>query len=86
MSPTVLVSGPYRFFFFSNERNEPPHVHAARNRKAAKFWLSPVRTAYNHGFNPNEVNRVAAIVREHETELLKAWHEYFGTRDRNDGS
>ncbi|MBW6456390.1 MAG: DUF4160 domain-containing protein [Trueperaceae bacterium] len=30
MSPTVLRDGPYRFFFFSNERGEPPHIHVQR--------------------------------------------------------
>ncbi|MGI8871069.1 MAG: DUF4160 domain-containing protein [Candidatus Limnocylindria bacterium] len=28
----VLRAGPYRFFFWSNERSEPPHVHAAFSR------------------------------------------------------
>lgn len=85
MSPTVLQSGPYRFFFFSSDRAEPPHVHVVRERKAAKFWLSPVREAHNHGFNPNELNRIAAIIREHEAALLKAWHDYFHTGNRNGG-
>jgi hypothetical protein len=30
VSPTVLQSGPYRFFFFSSYRNEPIHVHVKR--------------------------------------------------------
>ena len=25
--PTVFRSGPYRFYFYSHEPNEPPHVH-----------------------------------------------------------
>jgi hypothetical protein len=25
--PTVFRQGRFRFYFFSNERNEPPHVH-----------------------------------------------------------
>lgn len=25
--PTVLRIGRFRFFFFSNEREEPPHIH-----------------------------------------------------------
>lgn len=36
--PTVLRSGPYRFYFFSHERNEPPHVHVHRENLSAKFW------------------------------------------------
>jgi hypothetical protein len=81
VSPTVLQSGPYRFFFFSSDRNEPTHVHAKRDRKLAKFWLSPIRMEYNYGFTPTELNRITAVVREHEAELLKAWHDYFNRSD-----
>jgi len=78
VSPTILESGPYRFFFFSSDRAEPPHVHVARERKLAKFWLVPVRLATNLGFASREVHRVTGLVEQHEAELLKAWHEYFG--------
>lgn len=79
MRPTVLQSGPYRFFFFSSDRHEPPHVHVARDRKLAKLWLTPVRTAYNHEFSTTELNRIAAIAKENEAALLQAWREYFNT-------
>ena len=77
MSPTVLQSGPYRFFFFSSVRGEPPHVHLARDRKIAKFWLEPVRIEHYHGFAPNELNKISVLVQQHQAELLKAWHDYF---------
>jgi hypothetical protein len=77
VSPTVLQSGPYRFFFFSSDRGEPLHVHVARDRKTAKFWLQPVRLEYNLGFASNELNKISALVREHQAELVKAWHDHF---------
>ena len=85
MSPTVLQSGPYRFFFFSSDRNEPPHVHVKRDDKIAKFWLTPVREAYNYGFKPVELKQVAAITTENEAVLLKAWHDYFKRGNGNGG-
>ncbi len=86
MSPTVLQSGPYRLFFFSSDRGEPVHVHVARDRKAAKFWLAPVRVEYNHGFTKVELAKVATLVAEHEAAIQRAWHEYFGgNRGRGDG-
>jgi hypothetical protein len=81
VSPTVLRSGPYRFFFFASDRNEPAHVHVARERKTAKFWLSPVRVTYNYGFSPNELTRIQGLVQKHEAGLLKAWHDYFKPGD-----
>ncbi len=54
--PTVLRSGPYRFYFYSHEPNEPPHVHVDRDDLSAKFWLDPVGLARNFGFTAREVN------------------------------
>jgi hypothetical protein len=81
VSPTVLQSGPYRLFFFSSDRGEPVHVHVSRERKAAKFWLQPVRLEYNRGFAATELNRAEALVRKHEAELMQAWHDYFKSGD-----
>jgi hypothetical protein len=85
VSPTVLRIGPYRFFFFSSDRNEPAHVHVKRDRKLVKFWLASVHMAYNFGFSPTELNRIAVLVEENEAVLLKAWHDYFHRRDGNGG-
>ena len=49
--PMVLRSGPYRFYFYSHEPNEPPHVHADCDDDAVKFWLEPVSLARNLGFS-----------------------------------
>ena len=85
MSPTVLQSGPYRFFFFSSDRGEPTHVHVGRDRKTAKFWLEPVRLEYNLGFASNERNKISALVQQHQAELLKAWNDYFKSGNGNRG-
>jgi hypothetical protein len=86
VSPTVLRSGPYRFFFFASDRNEPVHVHVGREDKAAKFWLSPVRQAYNYGFAASELTRIEQLVQQHEAQLLREWDEYFRPRDRSGDS
>jgi hypothetical protein len=52
VSPTVLQSGPYRFFFFASDRLEPPHIHVKRDKKLAKFWLAPVREAVQLWIQP----------------------------------
>lgn len=41
--PTALRIDTYRFFFYSGDRDEPPHVHIERVDNKAKFWLDPVR-------------------------------------------
>jgi len=75
--PTVLQHGPYRFFFYSSDRHEPPHVHAECDEKRAKFWLSPVRLSDSGGFNRAEINRLRSLVVENESTFLRAWNEFF---------
>ena len=76
--PTVLRTGPYRFYFYSHEPNEPPHVHADREAMSAKFWLDPVGLARNFGFGSRELRALHHIVQEHQKEFLEAWNGYFG--------
>lgn len=76
--PTVLRVGRYRFFFFSNEGAEPPHIHVQAAEDQAKFWLDPVDLVVNYGFNGRELSEVAKLVEQHRNELLEAWNEYFG--------
>jgi hypothetical protein len=68
--PAVLRIGQYRFFFFSNEGNEPPHIHVKASGDEAKFWLDPVQLAANYGFNTSEINEIERLVNEHQQDLL----------------
>jgi hypothetical protein len=76
--PTVLRIGPYRFYFYSHEPNEPPHIHVDRDDLSAKFWLEPVGLGGNLGFRPRELADLECIVQEQKELFLKAWHDYFG--------
>lgn len=76
--PTVLRIDGYRFYFYSHEPNEPPHVHVDRAEFSLKAWLTPVSLAKNIGFRGHEIGAILAMVEEHRTQLLEAWHEHFG--------
>ena len=75
--PTVLRNGPYRFYFYSGDRDEPPHVNVGRDANEAKFWLDPVRLAWSRGFSGTELRRIEAIVAEHVRQLMEAWNAFF---------
>ena len=77
--PTVLRLGPYRFYFYSHEPNEPPHVHVDRDNLSAKFWLNPVQLARNVGFSPKDLRVIEGMVAEHQQELQEKWDGYFDT-------
>jgi hypothetical protein len=78
VSPTVGHIGPYRFFFYSNELGEPPHIHVRRDRAAAKFWLVPVALARSRRFGAHELAQIEAIVRDHRDQFLEAWNGFLG--------
>jgi len=75
---TVLRSGPYRFYFYSHEPNEPPHIHVDRDDWSAKFWLSPVQLAANWGFRAHELREIQSIVVAQCEDWVEAWNEFFG--------
>jgi hypothetical protein len=76
--PTVLRIKGYRFFFFVADGYEPPHIHVAKEDRAAKFWLDPIEVARNEGFRKPELQEVAGIVRENLAVLNEAWFARFG--------
>ena len=79
--PSVHREGPYRFFFYSADRHEPPHVHVERDANRAKFWLSPVRLARSGGFGAAELQRIERLVVAREELSLRAWNDYFTDTD-----
>lgn len=75
--PTVKRVGSYRFFFYSNESDEPPHIHVQRDRQLAKFWLQPIVLAAVMGFKGHELRKVEELVVENRESFLEAWNEFF---------
>ena len=78
--PTVLRIGPYRFFFYADERQEPPHIHIVAAEKEAKYWLFPLQQAWNEGFRSGELKEIEAIIAINLNLLLEAWNDFFGGR------
>jgi hypothetical protein len=77
--PTVLRSGPYRFYFYSHEPNEPPHIHIDRDKLSAKYWLTPVSLASNIGFSEKELRKIREITEENQLMFVEVWNDYFGS-------
>jgi len=75
--PTVLRIGPYRFFFYADERQEPPHIHVVAAGKEAKYWLSPVRRAWNQEFRSGELKEIESIVAVNLNLFQEAWNDFF---------
>jgi len=76
--PALLRIRGYRFFFYSLEGREPPHIHVAHAGRYEKFWLEPVALADNRSFRGHELTEIRQIVAENQKFFLEKWHEYFG--------
>lgn len=80
--PTLLRVEGFRFYFYSHEPNEPPHVHVDKAGASAKIWLDDVAVARNMGYRAGDLARVLAIVQEHRAAMLESWNGYFGENGR----
>ncbi len=56
--PTVMRIGPSRFYFYSHEPNEPPHIHIDRADATIKVWLGSCEVAKSRGFRAHEINGI----------------------------
>lgn len=74
--PTVLRIAGFRFHFYSDEGNEPPHIHVRGADRECKFWLAPVALARNRGLPPRDLREIERLVFENEQILIDKYHEY----------
>lgn len=80
MSPRAIqdIDG-FRFYFFSRENNEPPHIHVEKGGGSEKWWLHPEpRRVYSAGFKASDQRRIEQLVNLHQHALIQAWQRYFG--------
>ncbi|MDT0175991.1 DUF4160 domain-containing protein [Enterobacter sp. BRE11] len=75
--PTVLRIGPYRFYFYSHEPNEPAHIHVDKEGATAKIWLHDLSVARSVGFASHELRELQRLVKENQNHLQEAWDAYF---------
>ncbi|WP_370659751.1 DUF4160 domain-containing protein [Massilia polaris] len=69
----------YRFYFYSHETGEPPHVHVEHQGKSAKFWLRENTCARSRGYSPVELRRIGRIIANHRDDFQRKWNEYFNS-------
>ena len=80
--PTLLRWKGFRFFFYSADVWEPPHIHVYKNGNEAKIWLNDLTVAASYGYNARELNEIAGVVREHRADFMKAWNDHFSSRNQ----
>jgi hypothetical protein len=72
-----MRSGAFRFHFYSDEGNEPPHVHIETPEGECKFWLDPIRLARNNGVSPRTIRLIEKIIFEKQDFFKEKFNDYF---------
>ncbi|MFM7294221.1 MAG: DUF4160 domain-containing protein [Burkholderiales bacterium] len=74
--PTVLRIGAFRFHFYSDEGEEPAHIHVDTGDGECKFWLDPVVLAKSINVSPINVRKIERLVFEHRSFLMEKYDEF----------
>lgn len=68
----------FKFSFWSNESDEPIHVHVYKAGAGAKFWIQPeIRLAWNKGFKIAQLRRILVILEAQQYAIKEAWKAHF---------
>ena len=66
--PTILLIRGWRLFFYANERNEPPHIHARKGDAECKYWLRAdafdIEEVYGYNLSPANRRAIRQIIFE----------------------
>ncbi|MBN1342891.1 MAG: DUF4160 domain-containing protein [Phycisphaerae bacterium] len=80
--PTILQIRGWRVFFYSDEGDEPMHVHARKGESECKFWLKTdvydVEEAWMHRVSPALRREIRKIIFEHFDLIVDEWDRHFG--------
>jgi Domain of unknown function (DUF4160) len=80
--PTVLYVQGWRLYFYSNEGNEPMHVHAVKGDAECKYWLNPdgfdITEEFEWNCTPRLRREIRQVIFEHFDQIVASWREYFG--------
>ena len=83
--PILFELYGYKIFFWSNENNEPIHVHVAKGKQSAnatKIWLptesNPVVVHNKSRIPQKDLSRLLKVVAQNRDTIIARWYDYFG--------
>ncbi|MBM2815634.1 MAG: hypothetical protein HW421_2396 [Ignavibacteria bacterium] len=76
--PEVFREDGFVFFFYTNEGNEPIHIHVRKAGGFAKFWLIPLELDYSKGFKSADLIKAEELIEKHLEQIKEKWNNVFG--------
>ncbi len=78
--PTILLVMGWRFYFYSNEMNEPIHIHCRKAGKECKYWIDrenfDLNEAYSYNMNNKDKRQVKKIIFEYFEHIENEWDRF----------
>ena len=68
--PEVFRKLGFVFFFYSNEGDEPMHIHVRKAGGFAKYWIEPVELEFSQGMKVNDLKTAELLIKD-QIELIK---------------
>jgi len=67
----------FRFFFYPNEANEPPHIHVSKGNGEMKIWLYTLTVEFSVGLKSNDERIALKIAKNNQRRFLKEWNKLY---------
>ena len=81
----------YKIYFWSNENNEPIHVHISKGKltqNSTKVWLTKtggcILCNNKSRISSSDLNKLLSIISRHYFLIISKWKEYYHIDDVND--
>jgi len=78
--PTILIIAGWRLFFYSNESNEPIHIHAEKAGMECKYWLDveeyDLKEAYVYNLTVQAKREIKKIIYDHFDYIVSEWNNH----------
>jgi hypothetical protein len=53
------------------------HVHVAKDRGYAKYWMQPLGLVRSRNFRSHELYEITRLINENRAEIERRWNEHF---------
>lgn len=84
--PSIFEIMGYKIYFWSNENNEPIHIHVSKGKpisNSTKIWLTKnggcIMANNNSDIPQNELNYLLEIISAQYFLIVSKWKEHFCT-------